>query len=92
MVGLGPASYLAADMDNNDVFVKLKEKVERQIEQREAELIPFHEYVCSLEKAGYDSAAARYILDCMKHELAAWAEVHDGIGFFDPVAPVRARA
>ena len=76
-------------MDNSDVFVRLKQRVERQIEQREAELIPFHEYVCSLEKAGYDSAAARYVLDCMKHVLAAWTEVHDGITSFDPVVHAR---
>ncbi|VXC18871.1 conserved hypothetical protein [Burkholderia sp. 8Y] len=79
-------------MDNRDVFVRLKERVERQIEQREAELIPFHEYVHSLETAGYDSTAARYVLGCMEHELAAWAEVYEGMNSFDPVVPVRARA
>jgi hypothetical protein len=79
-------------MDNSDVFVRLRERVERQIEQREAELLPFHEYVCSLEKAGYDSTAARYVLDCMREELGAWTEVHDRITSLGVVVPVRARA
>jgi hypothetical protein len=77
-------------MDNTDVFERMRERVERQIEQRQAELLPFHEYVFSLEKAGYDSAAARYVLECMKQDLIKWQDVEAGINAFAP--DVRNRA
>jgi hypothetical protein len=72
-------------MDNTDVLIRLKRRVERQIEQREAELVPFHEYVRALEKAGYDSSAARYVLGRMTSELGAWGRVLDGLNSFGPV-------
>ncbi|SAL86164.1 hypothetical protein AWB74_07590 [Caballeronia arvi] len=79
-------------MDNTDVFKRLRERVERQIEQRHAELLPFHAYVCSLEKAGYDSAAARYVLECMKQELIKWQDIEDRINAFAPAVRNRLRA
>ena len=79
-------------MDDIDVFEQLRGRVVRYIEQRETELVPFCEYVCTLEKVGYDSTAARYILEHMRQELANWRQAEFQIEAFSPCAPLRARA
>jgi hypothetical protein len=78
-------------MDDADAFARLKVRIVCQIEQRQAELLPFRASVLSMEKAGYDSTAARYVLECMENELARWRDIEQEINVFEIPVVVYAR-